>query len=103
LRGEERSCRISCLGRGGVRLRHRCGQPTEDLGNKVLKHGRVEGVDLKTFRTADPVGNLTVLNIKGNAYRLIVYIDYGYHKVFVRNFLTHAEYSTGKWKHDDWF
>ncbi|MBO3457354.1 type II toxin-antitoxin system HigB family toxin [Aetokthonos hydrillicola Thurmond2011] len=57
----------------------------------------------QSFNSADQVGNLIVFNIKGNDYRLITYIDFQKKKVFIRNFLTHAEYDTDKWKKDDWF
>ncbi len=33
--------------------------------------------------TADQVGRVTVFNIGGNEYRLITYIDYRHHKVFM--------------------
>lgn len=52
---------------------------------------------------ADPVKNFTVFNISGNKYRLIVFIDYEYQKVFIRSILTHAEYDKEDWKKDDWF
>lgn len=41
---------------------------------------------------------VTIFNIKGNAYRLIVAIHYSTGIVFIRDFLTHAEYSKGTWK-----
>jgi mRNA interferase HigB len=44
-----------------------------------------------TFRHADPVGTCTVFNIKGNDYRLITKIDYGYQKVFIKFVLTRPE------------
>lgn len=44
------------------------------------------------FPSANQVGNLTVFNIAGNNYQLIVFIDYEYQKVFIRYVLTHAEY-----------
>lgn len=41
---------------------------------------------------------VTVFNIKGNHYRLIVAIDYGLQVVNVLEFLTHGEYSKDRWK-----
>lgn len=57
----------------------------------------------QAFKSADPVGQLIIFNIKGNKYRLITYIDYQSQKIFIRNVLTHAEYDTDKWKNDSWF
>jgi mRNA interferase HigB len=57
----------------------------------------------QTFPTADVVGRLTVFNIKGNAYRLVVRIEYEFHLVFIRWFGTHAEYDKQAWQHDEWF
>ena len=36
--------------------------------------------------------NRVVFNIKGNTYRLVVKINYGYRQVFIRFVSTHAEY-----------
>jgi mRNA interferase HigB len=52
----------------------------------------------RTFPTADVVERFTVFNIKGNAYRLIAEINYRTGRVFLRDVLTHAEYSKGGWK-----
>ena len=41
---------------------------------------------------------LTVFNIGGNKYRLIVRIRYDYQLVKVGAVLTHREYDAGKWK-----
>jgi mRNA interferase HigB len=61
-------------------------------------------VELRTaFPSADQVGNLTVFNIGGNKYRLIVLVDYNYQKVFIRHVLTHAEYDKEEWKNDSWY
>lgn len=52
----------------------------------------------QTYRSADVVGDKTVFNIKGNAYRLIVYIDYDRSVIYIKDLLTHAEYDKGVWK-----
>ena len=54
----------------------------------------------KTFSTADAVGTCTVFNIKGNAYRLIVWINYETQKIFIKHVLTHADYDKEDWKND---
>jgi mRNA interferase HigB len=41
---------------------------------------------------------VTVFNVAGNKYRLIVAIHYRIQTVFIRDFLTHAEYSKQAWK-----
>ena len=57
----------------------------------------------EVFPSADQVGGLTVFNISGNNYRLVVLVDYKYKKVFIRHVLTHAEYDTEDWKNDSWY
>ncbi len=57
----------------------------------------------KTFPHADQAkvksGRIvTIFNVGGNDFRLITAIHYDREKVFVLNFLTHAEYSKGAWK-----
>ena len=52
----------------------------------------------RTFPSADAVGELTVFNIKGNAYRLITEINYQTGRIFLRHVMTHADYSKGGWK-----
>jgi mRNA interferase HigB len=57
----------------------------------------------KAYPHADAVevssGNIvTVFNIRGNRYRLIVAIKYEWAMVYVLRFLTHAEYDRDKWK-----
>lgn len=51
----------------------------------------------------DKVKKFVVFNIGGNNYRLIVYVDYQKGIIFIRHFLTHAEYDKDKWKNDKWF
>ncbi len=52
----------------------------------------------RTFPATDLVGPLAIFNIKGNTYRLIVRIMFGKQKIFIKEFLTHAEYSKERWK-----
>jgi mRNA interferase HigB len=62
-----------------------------------LQHARdmfpnADGVKVKSGRT------VTVFNICGNKYRLVVAIHYNSGKVYVLRFMTHAEYDKEKWK-----
>ena len=57
----------------------------------------------RTYPQADGVknsagGTLTVFNIGGNKYRLIVRIRYDYELINVRAAMTHRDYDKGKWK-----
>lgn len=52
----------------------------------------------KTFPSADQIGGLTVFNVGGNKFRLIVAIHYNRRKVYIRHVLTHAEYDRGGWR-----
>lgn len=52
----------------------------------------------QAITSADLVGHLTVFNIGGNKYRLIVAIHYDRQMIFIRHILTHAEYDRGHWK-----
>jgi mRNA interferase HigB len=68
--------------------------------HKVAKHAEWQNiVDVrKVYPHADPVGQYTVFNIKGDTYRLIVKIEYRWQMIFVKHLLTHAEYDKGEWK-----
>jgi mRNA interferase HigB len=57
----------------------------------------------QVYPSADAVGNFTVFNIKGNAYRLIVDIDYETQTIYYKYFLTHADYNKDKWKNNPYF
>jgi mRNA interferase HigB len=52
----------------------------------------------KAYPHADFVAPYTVFNLKGNAYRLIVKIEYRWQMIFVKHLLTHLEYNKGDWK-----
>jgi mRNA interferase HigB len=59
---------------------------------------------LETYASADRVGSCLVFDIRGNNYRLTCGIAYANRWVkgtlFVKHFLTHAEYDKNKWKPD---
>jgi mRNA interferase HigB len=58
-------------------------------------------VDVRqTFRSADAYGDCVIFDIGGNKYRLIAWINYRRHAVYVRAILTHSDYDKGKWKAD---
>ena|ERR1700691_3611965 len=52
----------------------------------------------RVYPHADFVDPYTVFNIKGNAYRLIVKIEYRWQMIFVKYLIPHNEYNTGGWK-----
>ena len=53
-----------------------------------------DGVKVKSGR------NVTVFNVCGNEFRLIVAIHFDRQIVFMLRFLTHPEYSKDKWKEE---
>lgn len=52
----------------------------------------------QTYSHADQVGRLTVFNIGGNKFRLVVAIHFNRGVLYVRHVLTHEEYDSGVWK-----
>jgi mRNA interferase HigB len=52
----------------------------------------------KAYPATDMVGDLAIFNIRGNHYRLIVRMVWKYKRIYVKEFLTHAEYDRGRWK-----
>ena len=44
------------------------------------------------------VGDLAIFNIRGNRFRLIVRMVFKYQRIYVKEFLTHADYNREKWK-----
>ncbi len=57
----------------------------------------------RMYPSADLVKRLTVFNIGGGNYRLIVRVEYKLQRIYIRHILTHAEYDKGWWKNDDWY
>jgi len=79
-------------------------RPIDDL-YEILKKAQWQNLEAvkQTFSSAEAVGNFTVINIKGNKYRLILDINYQKKLIFFKHFLTHAEYSKGKWNNDPYY
>lgn len=49
------------------------------------------------FPAADQVGRVLVFNVRWNALRLIVTVDYPTKRLFVKALLTHKEYDRKEW------
>jgi mRNA interferase HigB len=88
--------------------RKRLLEATQDHGNlavpldvwfRLAKSAKWENLleERQLFPTADPVGEFTVFNTKGNAYRLITEINYKTGKIYIRQVLSHADYNKGGW------
>jgi len=52
----------------------------------------------RSFPATDMVGDLAIFNIRGNRFRLIVRMIFRYQRIYVKEFLTHADYTREKWK-----
>ncbi len=67
---------------------------------KIVSHTDFRDlVELKAvFPTADKVGDWIVFNVGGNKYRLVTSVHFNRRRVYIRNVLTHQEYSRGNWK-----
>ena len=72
---------------------------------KMIKESKWQNLEevKQSFPSAEAVENFTVINIKGNHYRLILDIIYKRQRVYFKYFLTHAEYDKGKWKNDRYY
>jgi mRNA interferase HigB len=57
----------------------------------------------EVYPSAEAVGNFTVINVKGNKYRLILSIDYEKQVAYFKYFLTHSEYDKEQWKNDYYY
>ncbi|PSB58939.1 type II toxin-antitoxin system HigB family toxin [Chamaesiphon polymorphus] len=55
------------------------------------------------YQSAEAVGNFTVINIRGNKYRIILSIEYEEQIAYFKYFLTHADYDRDEWKNDLYF
>jgi mRNA interferase HigB len=69
---------------------------------KAAKWQNLEDVR-RTYKRADAArvqsgSTVTIFDVKGNSYRLIVAIHYNTQRVYVRDFMTHEEYNNQLWK-----
>jgi mRNA interferase HigB len=64
----------------------------KNLQQVRLTYGSADGVTVRSGKT------VTVFNIGGNKYRLVVSIHYAWAMVYVLRFMTHAQYNKDKWK-----
>ena len=44
------------------------------------------------------VGDKIVVNIGGNKYRLILFVNFARQTIYIKHVLTHADYDKGDWK-----
>jgi mRNA interferase HigB len=67
---------------------------------KIFEHTDFKDINAvrSVLPTADFADPYTIFNIKGTSYRLITIIHYRYKRVYIKDFMTHAEYS--KWSAD---
>ena len=81
-------------------LKHADAQPSLRFWLKAVKSASWKAFSdvRKTFGSADTYKALTIFNIGGNKYRLIVEINYKTQIVYVLEVLTHSEYDKGDWK-----
>ncbi|MHB1156067.1 MAG: type II toxin-antitoxin system HigB family toxin [Phycisphaerales bacterium] len=89
----------------GYWTRHRDAREPLEAWLKAATTARWQSIDdvRKTYPHADAVrvasgATVTVFNVKGGSYRLIAAIHYNSGIVFIRDFLTHGEYSKDQWK-----
>jgi mRNA interferase HigB len=52
----------------------------------------------RTYPHADAVGEFTIFNIGGNKFRLATFINYRTGRVYIRQVMTHTQYSKEDWK-----
>jgi len=71
---------------------------------KVVKNPATDWkhfADVKgSWKNSDVVGVCVVFDISRNRCRLIAYINYKSHKVFILHILSHPEYGRAGWKND---
>jgi len=71
-----------------------------NIGKNIQEADWSHLVELQeVYPSAEAVGNFTVINVKGNKYRLILSIDYEKQVAYFK----HAEYDKEQWKNDYYY
>ena len=72
---------------------------------KIAENGQWASIHevRKTFPHADLVTTtsgtvITVFNVGGNKYRIIARMEYHRHKIYIKEVLSHVQYSRENWK-----
>jgi len=85
--------------------KHRDAEPWLKAWLVVAKAAKWQSLDdvRKSYKKADVAKaqsgcTVTIFDVKGNKYRLIVSIHYNTERLYVRDFMTHAEYNNDLWK-----
>jgi mRNA interferase HigB len=74
-------------------------EPLQGWRRVIEKNRFSNWAEMKTaFNMIDKVGELTVLDIGGNKYRLIAYVRFEKQIVYIKAVLTHRDYDKGAWK-----
>jgi mRNA interferase HigB len=84
----------------GFKLVHPDSSSSLDSWYELMKENDFNNfIELKsTFGSVDVVGKGYVFNISGNKYRLASSIHFNAKRVYIREIMTHAEYSQEVWK-----
>ena len=82
--------------RGFWELHHDCEEQLKAWYNETEQGDWSDANSIKREYPSASIlkGNRVIFNIKGNQYRLIVKINYGYRVVWIRFIGTHEEYNT---------
>lgn len=74
-------------------------RPLREWEGKMRRGHFANHTEVKAvWKDADYVDGLTIFNIGGNKYRLIVIMQYDKGQVYIQSVLTHAEYNRNAWR-----
>jgi mRNA interferase HigB len=83
--------------------RHPASASSLTAWRRIAKHAEWQSFDdvREVFgKRVDRYRQYVIFDIGGNKYRLVAAIHYNRGRLYIRHVLTHAEYSTEKWKDD---